>query len=103
MKNIISKLFALFFLITFSIHSNGIADNYELLNIKTDVNLHTSNLIDSDSFATSTCSADIGNVNIEVTVNCFLCSQAAADRKCQRKLNQVLTRVDVNENCECIY
>lgn len=54
------------------------------------------------NFASASCSATVGNVTIETTVNCFLCSQAAADRKCQRALNVIVSRVTLNPDCECI-
>jgi len=55
-----------------------------------------------ENFASASCSASVGNVTVETSVNCFLCSQAAAERKCQRALNVIISRVTINPDCECI-
>jgi hypothetical protein len=52
-------------------------------------------------FAKAICSATVGNVEIAHITNCFLCSQAAADRKCQRQLQQILDGITENGACNC--
>lgn len=52
-------------------------------------------------FAKAICTATVGNVEIVHITNCFLCSQAAADRKCQRQLQQILDGITENGGCNC--
>lgn len=52
-------------------------------------------------FAKVICTATVGNVEIAHITNCFLCSQAAANRKCQRQLQQILDGLTENGGCNC--
>lgn len=104
MKNIfINTIVLLFFIFALNIQSHG-SEKDLLTNNKIGFVESESNyaFYEIENFASASCSATVGTVTVETSVNCFLCTQAAADRKCQRALNVIVSRITINPDCECI-
>ncbi|SHE50850.1 hypothetical protein SAMN05444278_102151 [Psychroflexus salarius] len=60
------------------------------------------NNLNSDDYRKASCSVTIGNVTFTHTVGCFLCGEDRAERRCQRKLNELVALVTENPDCECL-
>lgn len=72
--------------------------NSELIDVR-DLAFEVSS--DDQGFASAICSEIVGNVEITHHVNCFLCSQARANRKCQQQLTEILEGVTEYGACSC--
>ncbi|SHE50831.1 hypothetical protein SAMN05444278_102150 [Psychroflexus salarius] len=104
MKKLFLNVFTLILLMSFS-HINASENYYDDGKSEVKIDSHSIKVNKNgeiSDFVKANCSANIGNVTVFMSVNCFLCGQERADRKCERKLNELLENARVGRpDCNC--